>query len=378
MRPLSGRLAAGAVARRVPYIDAMRALAILSVVVGHVLVLFSRPGPAFDEGAYKAVVLIYAVHMPLFFFISGLLHRTRAWPDVLTRALTFLLMTEFAFLVSVVAKGAAFGRWLDPAKLLHRLLLLDRISPTPIWFLVAFAVVIVMVRLLENGTRLSRGIVAAMFLASLANTLFLHKRVFQLSTWWVGLIAYLIGWAIAGRGNKRFSWWRASPIGAVAGLFLLAPVAAIFALGNRGCHLRVSDTCGTTFRVRMLFGEYGFLPYFLLAMVAGIFAVVAFSRILTRVLPVLQPFWRWIGKNTLALYLINAFVFTFANPSLRRVLPDHVSGNLPLLLTLTIVALHLLALPAVIPVVRALERATARLSGWLVATAGARIVRAGA
>lgn len=51
---------------RLDYIDKLRGFAILCVLVGHILIIYTQ-----EKTRYPLVEIIYSFHMPLFFFVSG-------------------------------------------------------------------------------------------------------------------------------------------------------------------------------------------------------------------------------------------------------------------------------------------------------------------
>ena len=51
---------------RLDYIDKLRGFAILCVLVGHILIIYTQ-----EKTRYPLVEIIYSFHMPLFFFWGG-------------------------------------------------------------------------------------------------------------------------------------------------------------------------------------------------------------------------------------------------------------------------------------------------------------------
>ena len=60
---------------RIEYIDAVKGIAIVLVVIGHMLRGFSSSGIYLNEKIFKYIdYTIYSFHMPLFFIVSGMLY----------------------------------------------------------------------------------------------------------------------------------------------------------------------------------------------------------------------------------------------------------------------------------------------------------------
>ncbi|MFD1343067.1 acyltransferase family protein [Litorisediminicola beolgyonensis] len=119
-------------------LDALRGGALCLVVLGHALIGAGH-GTAWQPAA---VAMIYAVHMPVLFALSGSLAAplsTRAWPEVASRVLTrmvwpYLLWSTILILAHVAASGATNGH----AELSRIATLLT--DPHPImWYLYALA-----------------------------------------------------------------------------------------------------------------------------------------------------------------------------------------------------------------------------------------------
>lgn len=84
---------------RIEYIDLVKGIAIILVVIGHVLWFDLYPGGAADES--KLYRFIYSFHMPLFFFLSGLVSKTdlkwNEMPKDLWKRFRTLLVPFFVF-----------------------------------------------------------------------------------------------------------------------------------------------------------------------------------------------------------------------------------------------------------------------------------------
>lgn len=132
-------------------IDIARAIGITLVVAGHALIGVERSLGETPAGRF-ALVLVYAVHMPLFFFLSGLLARTAlAEPP---RAFARRLLTRFAWpylLWSLVLLGfhASFSDVTNTRVAMANPLRILWSPPSVMWFLYVLAGSLVLARLLR-------------------------------------------------------------------------------------------------------------------------------------------------------------------------------------------------------------------------------------
>ncbi len=356
--------------KRIALLDIARSLGIVSVIVGHVLILFAIRPTTFSPGVHAAVQVIYAFHMPLFFLLSGLMHRARAWPDILKGSLALILLTQISHIAGVLAEGVAGEGWASPGSVLRAVVLLGGFSIGVTWFLVSLAVVRVLAKAVLEGSPAARIAALGLAAASLVLSMTTEIRCFQIQTWWAGLAFYLVGartaplllGRLAEAGGRR-------PLAIALAAIAAAAVTLIAAWTNRGCTLNPSQSCGSDllyghFMVRMIIGDYGFPPAFLAGAAAGSLTVLLVSALLARWLPEggLAVFDR-IGRNTLPLLLLNGFFLALGTGPLRAAVGAGYPGWLPATIAMAVVVLHLALLPLVIPVVKAVERLCARLAG---------------
>ena len=60
---------------RINYIDTAKCFAIMTVILGHILIFYEKLG----TGDHKLLMFIYTFHMPSFFIFSGILFNDRKW-----------------------------------------------------------------------------------------------------------------------------------------------------------------------------------------------------------------------------------------------------------------------------------------------------------
>src|SRR5262249_24121983 len=147
-----------------------------------------------------------------------------------------------------------------------------------------------------------------------------------LKTWFPALAFFLLGIRFA---ELRPPSWLFVPLGLATAL--LAPL-------NTGCNFTLAAACPLDalqgrFAVWMFAGKYGYLPLFYLTALAGSLAVLSLARAVR---------WRalaWCGRNSLELFLVNAYAMAFVWPFVKRRLPP--SGGIlayAALFLLTVVA----------------------------------------
>lgn len=349
-------------AGRIVHLDMARAVGIILVILGHVLILFATRPTAFDPEAFAGVRFIYAFHMPLFFFLSGLMHRPRNPASVLSGSLGLIFLAQLA----QIAAGLFDGGWLAPQTMLRPLLGLTGFSIGVTWFLVSLAMVRILVLAWQQGGTRGRIITLLALIASLAAAFGSGVQYLQIHTWWAGFVFYMAGHTLTGLARDRLA--ATSLPGARAAFWWLLP-ATLLALAatalisgwNRGCLINPFATCGMEvtyghFMVRMITGDYGFVPLFLLAAASGIAGVLLLSALMARLPASPRRFLSRIGENTLTLLILNGFVLMIGNHLLRQQLPEDYPGWIPAALSVIMLAGHAVLLPLAIPVVTRAER----------------------
>lgn len=151
-------------------IDIARAIGITLVVAGHALIGVERALGETAAGRF-ALVLIYAVHMPLFFFLSGVLARSTltAAPRAFTRRLlTRLVWPYVLWSLILLSFHHTFGdltntrvEYPNPLRILWS-------PPSVMWFLYVLAVSFCLARALQPfSVATTRAIGAALIAAGL-------------------------------------------------------------------------------------------------------------------------------------------------------------------------------------------------------------------
>ncbi|MFT3972927.1 MAG: acyltransferase family protein [Amaricoccus sp.] len=319
-------------ARRAADLDIARALGITLVVAGHALIGVERALGETPAGRF-ALVLIYAVHMPLFFFLSGLLARTALTEP--PAAFARRLATRFAWpylLWSLILLGfhAGFSDLTNTRVALANPLRVLWAPPSVMWFLYVLAAALATARLLRPlPAAATRGIGAALVVAgSLLDAWLLPYLRFA------GL--FLIATTLEAETVRRQATRPAIQVAAAA---LLAS-GAVFAALAAAAPLTGYPAA-----------ELRYLP----AAAGGILLVLAAGDALART--ALGPPLAALGRRTLPIFLTHILVLA----ALRIVLVHAGVTDRGLLLALVIPAGLLLPLAAA----AAAERLRlSRLLGW--------------
>lgn len=224
-----------------------------------------------------------------------------------------------------------------------------------------------------------RWIVLALALFSLLISQISGFRMLQLQAWWSGLLFYMAGYALAPLIRDRlFSLdLRNGPSItkkiAVLGLAMIAAaiVTHFVALWNLGCPIDPRDTCGSEqlygrFIVRMISGNYGFVPLFLLSSASGMLFFMLVSILVTALPERIVGWLCWVGRNSLSLLLLNGFFLYLGNRVIQKSFAAGYPEWMPWVLPFVVLAGHLLVLPLVTPAVNYAERLSKRIATALV------------
>jgi acyltransferase len=351
---------------RIAHIDIARALGIIAVILGHALIVFTTQPLPFNHDAFVQVRFIYAFHMPLFFFLSGLMHKPRDPATILTGSLALMILALLTQLVAALINGLLGNGWIGMYDMVRTMLLQTSFLIGVTWFLVSLAVVRVLACLWLQGSTVARMAVLFMVAMSLIVALLSEFRAFQIQTWWAGLAFYLAGHLLAGPVRDRLAQpaerMNGRWIGVMAlGVLMAFAVTELTAAWNQGCLLDPHVICGSAvthdrFIVRMIVGNYGFVPFFLLAAAAGTAGVMLLSALLTNLPRAALRYMGWVGKNTLTLLILNGFVLMIGNRILRTAIEVGYPSWVPVAVPLLLLIGHMIVLPLAIPVVIRAER----------------------
>lgn len=350
-------------------IDVIRGAAMLLVVYGHALEVFTA---GFGPAACEAHRMIYSFHMPAFYFVSGMAAvniRSDSLRKTLASALALVILADITHLL--VAPLYALRSHLQglPANLIAAHIFYPLLAGYGFilvlnWFLVslAFGKVLAWIYL-----RASLSLKIVVWVVSIILYLFAERfefRFFEVQTW-------LVAWAFILLGNeamrleshlRSMTRWRR--------LALLLATSAVFVYSyglNRGCLFNPMQRCNIdpqyrSFGVEVIYGHLGFLPLFMLTALLGISMLVFFASAIAKT-PAAAAI-AWIGRNTLALMILNGFVRAFISPLFTRVFPVYSS----LLWSAGLTAVQIALLPFAIPVIAWIQRLSLRISELFLAS----------
>lgn len=357
-------------------VDIARGFAISLVIIGHALEMFFNQemgeSVGFSQGSYEVWRAIYAFHMPAFYFISGMVLTNvgeRPVAKAISDSLSLLLVALATHLVGVViAVILANPRYGSIEGLIRPFITGGQgLSLRITWFLVSLAVVqLFALFILRNGI-VRQTIAVAIMLAMYVVATRYDIRWFFGQTIAAGTVFYIVG-HLAGR------WLATQPLSKIAagGVGVVAVAAFLITYGlNGGCLFNPFNSCNMLgrpeFAVIFVNGLFGFLPLFLFSALAGILTLLCLAT-LAAAMPA-SAFLGWLGRNSLALLVLNGVFFTYFEPKLAGKLG--ALSDYSLLVAMLVLALHLALLPVVGPAVDAIRRACSKLSAWVVGLATA-------
>lgn len=379
-------------------LDIGRGLAIVSVIYGHALAPWVlTAGENFNEAAFLQWKMGAAFMMPFFFFLSGLGWREeKSFNATLRQAVALVLIAliastayDFARLIATLTGvGPALGgEVLGPSGFLgglgRMLLIGDYFSLSPLWFIVALALVrvvsAVVVRLKPVAAITAT---LGVLLLSFAAIDLDWRNVYQIKPLGLALVFFLLGrhW------RAVFHALEQRPTAAYGLMAIGAAIVATTFRLNDGCRWDVFGQCGLNwldgrFGVALIHGQIGNIPMFAITALAGIAFASGLAIVLTALGGTVARKLDVWGGNSLNLLIVNAFFLHVGNVFVDRwVVPRFAPDNPVFFIALfaatlaaNLVAAHLMerplrwlhriALTAARQVVDALARALVLL-GW--------------
>lgn len=321
-----------------------RGLAIIVVMYGHALAPWViGAGQNFSQEAFLQYKLGGSFLMAFFFFVSGLAWRETttlksAWRQSI--ALILIAWASSAVLeavrvpISWAGLSEAFGQnpatvWSFVKSCVRSALLADRYAMSTMWFLTALA----LIRLIATyASRYGRWAIAAATIALLAASFsfsfFGWRNVYQIWILGVGFACFMGGHA----AGAVFARLERKPLAALAVAALSCAVLFATYQLNLGCTFDYARQCGWPwlngqFAVAMAVGVYGYLPLFVLTAASGVAFATAMSILIARFTAPLG--WRLavIGRNTVALLIVNGALLEWLHPMIVRLIAPRVNAE---------------------------------------------------
>lgn len=273
--------------QRIEYIDIAKALGVLLVLAGHTgLPLLFRSW-------------IYSFHMPLFFFVSGIWFRKRAWKDSLIRGIGSYLIPYIGYSITFLCLNGVLYRDLTLLKENLHDTLVGKGSCNVLWFLWSLFVVEMSYRLLAEVV---------------------HKKMLPVVSFLLCLIA-----------------WGARQCGLPNAGFLLSSLEALFFFSMGNVFFAEKAAAFTaTFQKAMIFllanlllfaGSWmfyprrldisdavlGLFPCSIITAVAGIMMILCISALMIEyeAVPLIQwikPLLSYIGRHTLFFFPLTSYL----------------------------------------------------------------------
>ncbi len=344
-------------------VDIARGLAMLLVSYGHALEIYFAKGNTFDFSSFEQWRVIYSFHMPLFFLISGIVHKKRDFRTVLTGSLSLIAIALMLHLAGWIVMYAGLAPEEANLKTLVKPFLLgEGFHLSIMWFLYSLAMVQILNFLFWRYGTPMRILIVAVCAGLYTAGYLTDKNYYQIMSWGVGLLFFLIGHAMA-RAEWRPSLYLFPILGAA--VIFLAPL-------NHGCLFSYSEQCGLErlrgeYAVWLISGEIGFIPLFLGTAILGSLATISLARAIACIRAV-APLFQYIGSRTLDLLIINAFVQGLLNPYMQHNMGETFRQHgTAVALALTLIQIALL--PVLLPVTKRVADA----GRWLASS----VVRAG-
>lgn len=325
-------------------LDIGRGLAIVAVIYGHALAPWVlTAGANFNEAAFLQWKFGASFMMAFFFFLSGLSWRAdKPFAHTVRQSLTLILIALVASvaydLVRLAVSTAGLAPQLGGATLtpggfaggLSQMILVgDYYSLSPLWFLVALAVVRVIAALTARLKPLAIAAIAiGLLVLSAAAIDFDWRSYYQLKPLGVGFAVFILGHY----ARNLYEALRKRPAAAYALLLIgLAGAALTFHL-NEGCRWDAFARCSepwldNRFGVAMIHGQIGNAPLFAFTALMGIGFAMGLSILLARFGGVMARQLESWGALSLNLLIVNALFLHVGNVFVDKFIVSRFEPN---------------------------------------------------
>lgn len=288
--------------RRVFYIDCMKALAMVLVIMGHV---------NFANQSIKA--WIYSFHMPVFFFCTGffLTESIEKWSIVKSE-----VQKKFhRLIIPYLLWGIVFAKFTIPnlLKVLYGSYwsISSSGSLTSLWFLPAMFVALLLYYFLIWKVKVIRTIWGKLLIISFFSTVGYLLPVVKYGYLWCANVAF-IAFSIMLLGNILIPYIRRIHNRFIQNRRIGVVYCFIFTIILFVGTLSYSLNNPESGYVLMGNARYGFFPLFFFSALCGILMLVSFSMLLELVQVKGSSFLSFVGQNTLCIFAVQKpIIFCF-------------------------------------------------------------------
>lgn len=296
--------------QRNKYLDIVKAVAIICVVFGHCIQYGSGQnylanGLFFDNVVFK---VIYSFHMPVFMLVSGYLFAfsrdKQNWTDAIVHKIKTLFMPIILWSL-IPFSVSLFASWYHGNEGLTVLLLCKKFISTVLenlWFLWAIfwcsLVVILVNRFLKNSK--------IVYLFGLGLTFFIPD-LFGSQLYRFMYPFFILGYFCNIEGVIR----KYKRIYSTNTFFYISGVAFILLLTQYGYESYIYTSGYYLFKGQPLHQLYIDIYRFVIGLIGSIFVMLVIAKLEKSIPPKLVAALLCVGKNSLGIYIISGFFFSY-------------------------------------------------------------------
>ena len=320
---------------RIQLVDIARGMAILLVIFGHAIEVFFQ-NPQIGPTIMTIWKFIYSFHVPLFYFLSGVVAPKGSMGRIIRSSVRLLLLSQLVDLPALILSVTILGHQTAAHQILLNGITFSGQTLIVTWFLASLAI-IQWVSVVHDHVRapLKALIWVLLFLALLWHEA-TRANFFQIGSLLAGFLFYRSGLA----ARRVIEWLDAS-----SRRFAILSFGVFAFLGtywldtlNGGCSFSLAQDCPNIagrFVVFLFNGDMGHFPLFIAAAALGITGSLGISKSLCANAFIITRILRFLGENSLLLLVINGYFLIFFEKN-QAVMPYFAGqGSLALAMSLT-------------------------------------------
>lgn len=319
-----------------------------------------KNAPSPGGAAFLQWKFIYSFHMPLFYFLSGALHKRKSFTSTLCNSMHLVFLAQLFHVVGWITLVT-----LGKSSHVHRplftpLLLLTDFTTVVLWFLVSLAIIQILFHIVATRSAQSLGAVSLLLIGGFVFCQLTRINYFQAGSLLPGFIFYWLGSKYANISPKDEIEFPHLTVALASFGLMIWP-----SLHNSGCVLTSTSVCankGDQFGVLLVFGQTGFWPYFITAGVIGCFATLSLAHSLTKSNSALGRILSYVGQHSLEILIVNGFVLALLQPQIIKHLSDTPIFKHPTLLAMILVLAHIAGAPVSCKILKPIIYNSKRLS----------------